>query len=309
MNYRSNNAGFTLIELAVSLAVMGLVIVMCLQIAIPLTQQRKVSVTKDNMARIINTLSVYAQRNSRIPCPADPTTTNTTQPVGAEVGSGASGNAMPTLTASGCMNNGVAYNEGIVPYRTLGLIKTDVIDAHGNYYTYRVNANFARDPTIANNVHGWCRSSSWISGVLNRNPMRARFCCSDKSLAGQELSVTDASGVALYPFTRDNSNYAAVDTLYAGPTLTQTSNNITTVIFVLVSHGENRSGAFLEDGNRSPSLSNTGTSESENGDADTTYIYRTRVELSGTAHYDDVVAWRTQDQVFAETGSGSCALP
>ena len=306
-------SGFTLIEVAISLTVLGLMLAMVTKIALPLMQQNRLAVTQQNMARIVSVLSVYAQRNNRIPCPADANAEDAAQPTGAEVGSGPDGAGVPAVDntvgcAIGPPERPIAFNEGIVPYRTLGLNPDDVVDAQGSYITYHVNANFSRNPASAFNAHAWCRTSSWISGDINQTSLKARFCCSDMAIPNQEITVQDSKGVSLFPFKRDSANYLSVNSLYDGPALSQPSNNITTIIFVLVSHGDSGGGAFLSNGARSPATANTGAAETENMNGDNTFVWGMRSNASGDLHYDDIVMWRTQDQVYSETG-GTCALP
>jgi len=306
-------SGFTLVEVAISLTVLGLMLAMVTKIALPLMQQNRLAVTQQNMARIVNVLSVYAQRNNRIPCPADADTADVAQPTGAEVGSGPDGSGVPAVNITvGCAigppDSPIAFNEGVVPYRTLGLGPNDVLDAKGNYITYHVNANFARNPATEFNVNAWCRTSSWGSDGINQNPLKARFCCSDMTIPNQEITVQDSNGVSLFPFKRYNANYLSINTLYDGPALNQASNDITTVIFVLVSHGDAGGGAFLANGTRSPATAGTGTAETENMNGDNIFVSALRSNVYGDRHYDDIILWRTQDQIYSETG-GTCALP
>jgi hypothetical protein len=139
--------------------------------------------------------------------------------------------------------------------------------------------------------------------------MRARFCCADKVIPGQEITVQDANGVSLFPFTRDAGNYGPVDTLYAGGPLSLPANDVATPIFVLVSHGDGGGGAFLPNGTRAAGSALTGLAETENMNGDNVFVWALRNNVAGNLHYDDTVLWRTQEQVYAETGSGTCALP
>lgn len=285
---------------------LGLITAMMIQIGLPLYQQDRLAATTRNMDNIINVLSVYAQRNNRIPCPADPATSDTLQPFGAERGSGASGTSIPAA----CV-----IDDGIVPYRTLGLSPDDILDAQGHYLTYHINPSFARNPTALNPVHAWCRGPSWVQGGTNLDPMRAEFCCSNIAVPGKEIRIKDTNGNSLFAFTRDTGNYASVNSEYTGATLSQASNNITTPIVVLVSYGDVGGGYYLKDsstGARAAATPQASANELINMSGGNTFIWGTRDDNSdGTPnqHFDDIVMWRTQDQLYAETGNGSCALP
>ena len=158
-----------------------------------------------------------------------------------------------------------------MPYRTLGLNPNDVLDAQGNYITYHVNANFARDPL------GVQRSRLVPDFQLERGHQpelhegAVLLLGHDHSKPGDHGA--GFQGVSLFPFKRDSANYLSLNTLYLGPALSQASNNITTIIFVLVSHGDTGGGAFLSNGTRSPATANTGTAETENMNGDNTFVW------------------------------------
>jgi prepilin-type N-terminal cleavage/methylation domain-containing protein len=124
---RRENAGYTLIELAIVLVLMGLVFA-AIVVSIPaFIYQQNSRTTEKRFDVVLNTLSAYTQSHYRLPCPADPD--------GARRGLERDPNGH-------CFRNTSARNlyeqtEGVVPWRTLGLAETDVMDGWGNYFTYR----------------------------------------------------------------------------------------------------------------------------------------------------------------------------
>jgi prepilin-type N-terminal cleavage/methylation domain-containing protein len=120
--------GFTLVELAVALAVIALLLGM---LVVPLgtqVDQSRINDTQKHANLMVEAILGFAVANGRLPCPAAPTTPSTTAGAGLEDKPGAS----CTLT------------DGVVPWATLGVQETD---AWGRRYTYRVTAALADDPT------------------------------------------------------------------------------------------------------------------------------------------------------------------
>ncbi len=77
-------------------------------------------------------LASFANKNNRLPCPADPSATGNT--IGLEI--------------SGCATAG-EVPEGILPWKALNLPRSAAFDEYGNPYTYKVSPSFAREITMA----------------------------------------------------------------------------------------------------------------------------------------------------------------
>lgn len=125
-------AGFTLIELAISLSVVGAVSALALQLYKPLLQQERQDVTRDRLAAIDTALVAFVLRNGRLPCPADPTA--------------ATGVERATAGTPTCATDADAT--GVVPWASLGLHEEVARDAWTRPFTYRVSARLA-DPAVA----------------------------------------------------------------------------------------------------------------------------------------------------------------
>lgn len=301
--------GLTILELAVAMIIMGVIIAGLLSIINPMIESGKIKETERKMERIVDVMAIYAQRNNRIPCPADPDRTLATEPIGAEVGSGSDGDNLGSCDSAGDLI------EGLVPYRTLGLAEQDVVDGWGNHITYRVNPTYARDPSGAanNDVHARCRINLlWVDPDTgqNMNPAKARFCCANSAQAANGIVIEDENNEPLWPFTRDTGSDADPDTTVASDTIFDPgSENTTMPAFILISHGRNGYGAYLQNGLRMTSMGQSGIDEDENQDGDNLYVMAPRNLVNSNNYYDDITLWRTQDQLYSETGEGSCVFP
>jgi len=121
--------GFTLVELAVTLAVVALLLGM---LVVPLNtqiDQHRINETQKQANLIVEAILGFTVANGRLPCPATPGTPSATPGAGAE--------NKPALPATQC-----GLTEGVVPWATLGVAETD---AWGRRYTYRVTLAFADD--------------------------------------------------------------------------------------------------------------------------------------------------------------------
>ena len=112
-------AGFTLIELAVVVFLIGLLATMGIAAIKARLINASIQATKTNQDTIKDALVTYLGRYNRLPCPAINT-------LGVE-GRG-----------SGAPSNCLAYY-GLVPYVTLGLTKNVAMDGWDNFFSYGVS--------------------------------------------------------------------------------------------------------------------------------------------------------------------------
>lgn len=126
-----NFRGFTLVEMAIVLVIVGLLLGGLLMPLSTQVEQRRIGETQKSLDEINQALLGFAIANKYLPCPADPT-----------LASGAAGAGQARLFAAGACTGG---NSGVLPWATLGVSETD---AWGNRYTYRVTAGFADTTTF-----------------------------------------------------------------------------------------------------------------------------------------------------------------
>ena len=233
-----NDSGFTIIEIGMVMIVAAAILTGIIKILLPMVELSRQVETEEKLLKISQYLNAYAVQNYRFPCPAEPNNIVATangEPYGFEAGSGANGDT-PFAAGQTC-----PFNEGIVPFETLGMTEDLVVDGWDNHITYAINPNFAQDTlgiaggAIPAAIHPACRTRDWMyeNGVdatgepalQNKNPKKARFCCPDLS-AGPDLFVFD-EGVdptnpaddinVLNPNDRNanapSDGYLAVDTL------------------------------------------------------------------------------------------------
>ncbi len=302
------SSGFTLVEIAIVVAIAGVILVASLQFALPIFEQARESETAQKIARIEEAIGTYAVKNYRIPCAADPLrTTVGVEPFGFERGSGVDGDGI------GFACTGVNA-KGIVPFKTLGLPEDYIYDGHGNVFTYAVTEGFTLNPAPPGvPIHPRCRTPDWYqmtSSVgptfIHKNPLKARFCCS----LGGALSpvVADPLGalvlrnsdvgiliegqigaLATPPRFTGNSggaycsafglapaectDVALIDTPYPSTRkanfVPPITDQATGIAYVIISHGRNGLYAYdLGTGNPVPALPGVTTLESENNDND-----------------------------------------
>jgi prepilin-type N-terminal cleavage/methylation domain-containing protein len=119
--------GFTLIEMAIVLVVIGLVVGGGLAAVGPVIQSTKVTETRAKLDTLEAALTLYAMQNSCLPCPAP---VNTTDGIADWNGSG-TGPCHASALACGTVR-------GVVPWGTLGLSRAEGSDAFATRITYEV---------------------------------------------------------------------------------------------------------------------------------------------------------------------------
>lgn len=134
--------GFTLVEIAIVVLVLGLLLASFLGPLSVHIEQQEIRKTSDQMEEIKEALYGYAMANGALPCPD----TN---------GDGSLDVAVPATTPPSCDNV-----EGWLPFQTLGVAPGD---AWGFRFRYRVTPRF----TVADTIHDSCSPSDPQPSDLN----------------------------------------------------------------------------------------------------------------------------------------------
>jgi len=121
---RNRLTGFTLVELAIVLLIVGVLLGGLLPTISSQIEQRRVGDTRKQLDEIQQALIGYAVVNGRLPCPAP-----------GNIASGQPGAGVAAATCSTAASAG-----GVLPWVTLGVSETD---AWGRRFTYRVTPAFA----------------------------------------------------------------------------------------------------------------------------------------------------------------------
>ena len=220
----SRGKGFSLVELAVAVAIIALLLAGAL---IPLSTQidvRSGADTQRSMESIRDAIIGFAQANGRLPCPANgatPAGTVDTTTWGTPVNAGAE---------QWDPNNKWCYIAfGVVPWTTLGVAETD---AWGHRFSYRVSPAFADGNS----------ASTWVSSTTLTNPPSAgnqspTWPCAPIPLPAAPTSFALCTLGDIAVFTRGDATTTAVPLGSALPA-------------IFISHGKNGFGAWQTNGTR-----------------------------------------------------------
>lgn len=111
-----------------SLVILGFLIVAALHMYKSYQSQREVSNEQATRERIVSALALFAEKNDRLPCPADPTLTPDDADFGKEPAGCSAGGPPPAG----------AYLTGMVPVSALDLPFRHAADSHSRKLTYAV---------------------------------------------------------------------------------------------------------------------------------------------------------------------------
>lgn len=271
----SSRMGFTLIELTVVMVIVALLFAMIMPVTSAVLTGQKRKTTELRLAAIEGALANYVLINRRLPCPAD--------------GLANTGTENRVAVTGDCVGNQAS---GVVPWATIGLATSDILDGWDNRVTYRVAYGLTQDnaldmslcdpagtkatnppaPTPPAVSVGRCDAT--CTGVFS-----PANCTSPQNYLTQKgLNVSDGAAVVMNYTTRTGAAY------------------------VLISHGQNGYGAItnaagyqatestgvagttLENANRNlPGLTVT-------NNAPPTFVHAGYSDLSdATTYFDDIV--------------------
>jgi prepilin-type N-terminal cleavage/methylation domain-containing protein len=138
---KKNISGFTLVEMAMVLAIIALLLGGLLPTLSTQMESQRINATNRHLDEIRQALIGFAIANGRLPCPADPA-----------IAAGQANAGVEAVTGTACSNVANNAATGVLPWATLGVDETD---AWGNRYTYRATAIFA-DAIGTNTFGGSC---------------------------------------------------------------------------------------------------------------------------------------------------------
>lgn len=268
--------GFTLIEMALVLMVIGLVARFGISVVSRIQDTMRTDITNQRMAVIEKALQLYVVRNGCLPCPADGSQASRVEsdPFGSD-----------TYSLAGLADGGGAYLTGCatdvcrsadrtVPWITLGLSEQDITDGWGNRMRYVVsgNQNCGGTPPLP--------TLSEDNGIIR---------CSASVFPLGDIQVNDNSGGAA----------------------------TTEVAYVLISSGPDQSlalkaGSGTLTGDRYNQRSGGGGQDLNAAD-DTggtpTFAKGQINSTNSTAHFDDIVRFKTAPLIVLQCGANACGNP
>jgi type II secretory pathway pseudopilin PulG len=143
---KQKNAGFTLVDMSIMLAVVAAGIAMLLSSFSVKKQERDMGVTSDHRVEIQAALDSYFTQNGYYPCPASGSVAFGSASFGRATSCSAAavaGVSDPAVPAGYAATD--AMRIGVVPVRTLQLPDDYMFDGWGNRITYAVIKNLAKD--------------------------------------------------------------------------------------------------------------------------------------------------------------------
>jgi prepilin-type N-terminal cleavage/methylation domain-containing protein len=317
----TSQRGFTLIEMAMVLAVLGLLVGGGLMALGPLVERAHMNQTKTNMDQIESALVLFAIRNNRLPCPADGHLTNASVNYGLENG----GSGAPTGGAAcGTGANPVALAHSVIPWRTLGLDEQYSVDGWGNRISYfPANSQIAG---VSNLVDGTAAPA--CPAGTNCTLCLARTTASTSTRETGVCDIATTGWTPAYPY----GNYLAVyvpanpavtelTTTQAAPvaTLAQAASAGGRAAYVLISHGTSGWDGWNKAGNQitPPGGIAAATIKAFNNDGSASaspnrgFVQgppQGSTSMPGT-YFDDIVRWRSASMIIQLCGSGACGNP
>jgi len=268
------DSGFTLVELAITLVIIALILVLFIGASSGFISSKRNEVTSLKLKAIENAIALFVAQNKRLPCPADGSISSGTAFSGMEQRDGATGDCLPI---------GTPQINGVVPALTLGLSEADVLDGWNNRITYRVYSNGNGSLTRTDGMDlSWCDPAGTAGVALGANQLCNPACTSaalancvtpTQFLANKGLRIQNAAGIPLMdPATGQGAAY------------------------VLISHGDNSGGAFSMTGTlQGPVGPQIGTEEAFNSNGTNLRLSPNYYVDSGynssdtTDHFDDLV--------------------
>lgn len=332
------SAGFTLLEMAFVVALIGLIVGGGVISVGPIILQADINTTNNNLDQIEASLVLFAAKNNRLPCPADGSLNNTQTNYGLE-----QVNTQALGTAQTCA---VTLTNSVIPWRTLAMDETYSIDGWGMRIAYfPANGAITGVASLIDNNGDTCLERNVTSA--NRNTI-----C-DTATTGLVPSYPYANYIAVYSITyptAGNAGNAACGGELTVPPTNQTaaayaptagtdtctvapSGTVQTVTasnvqfeggragYVLISHGQSTWYAWNKAGNQIKppgaagayplKYANSGVLAGMAGTANNLGFLQGTPNLlkTNTQYFDDIVRWRAPSFVIQLCNSGSCGNP
>lgn len=304
--------GFSLVEMAVVLAIVGLLAALFLPLTNTMMDNNRRKDTRAKLEALESALTRFVMTNRRLPCPAD----GALAPTSGNYGLESRGDAATGVCA--------AVNTGVVPWKTLGLGVSDATDSWGTLVTYRV---WARVTLPANGVNtsltmngGMDMTDCDPSALVRVNT--TTFVCDTTAVASPAtsrpknwLTANDEPTPAQARGFRACKNACSATILANPPGADEMARRVdgNGIAYFLISHGANKiygytpTGGFINTASGAgPGLreaTNTNNSGLRTGSPDDFYIDADYDENPAT-YYDDIVLRPTVIQVAIDAGLG-----
>ena len=169
---KKSNRGYSLIELAITLIVVGILSVPAVHIYSLYSQNIRVENTEDSLARATSALGGFRSIHGRYPCPAAANTARGDLNYGYEDCTVSSPGIELALNSGGDR-----ILVGTLPFREIGLAEEDAHDGHYNRLTYAVTEDLTDETTfnMSNGAIGIVDSDTGTPNSLISPPESAHF--------------------------------------------------------------------------------------------------------------------------------------
>lgn len=268
MKIRQRHAGFTFIELAMVLAIIGLLMVFFLGTASVFISNKARDVTRARIQSADAALALYVAANKRLPCPAVGTSAFGTASAGVE--------QRDSVTGLCTLNQ----NDGVLPWVTLGIPAIEAKDGWDILLTYRV--------------------FSAVNGLTITSGMDMSYC----DPAGTALAAIGTTQSCDTGCTKSDLSLCTSPSLFLvskGFQIEDIAGNVlmspavgTGAAYIVISHAEAGGGGYSDGGVFIASMRKaSGTREAlnaNNRDVQTTYIDNQLEDAETTSHFDDLVS-------------------
>ncbi len=241
--------GFSLIEIAIVLVIIGLLATFALGITSQVLNKQRRDTTIARLALIESALTLYVAQNKFLPCPADGTIPGTVATPSDQLGK----EQVTPPARSGCVAN---QQNGILPWVTLGIALADAQDGWGNMFTYRVEESLvpAGSMDFTNCTPAGTAVAAGTAPNLTCAVPPATSPVFPTSYSSTN-AVTAGRGLRVKNFSANqNLNDPSSP---AGPPSTGAA-------YVVISHGENQAGAFQYSGTLNTGSPTSSSPEQQN---------------------------------------------
>lgn len=207
-NRRIKESGFTLVELAVSLLIIGMVMVPALALYVQYAENQRIVQTKNAVKNTNKEIGGFMALYGRYPCPADPTLAPTDPDYGYEE---------PTCNGGGVVEANslrpldATFTDdriwiGAVPFRQLNLDENDAVDGYGNRLMYAVTASLTDDTTFEPNIGGISILDNSNQSAIDPPDTAHYFLISFNKNSAGAYGIDGIQGLACPVGTRETEN-------------------------------------------------------------------------------------------------------
>jgi prepilin-type N-terminal cleavage/methylation domain-containing protein len=310
--------GFSLLEIAIVLAILGFVLTIGLKSTGAYLSAERRQTTVARLAGIDAALVNYVAVQRRLPCAAD----GALQPGDVDLGLERRAANGTCLAVAGVP----IMNRGVVPWVTLGISETEALDGWNNRITYRTvsavvalvgavppqtNNGFTSDQALdmTNCDTAGAAGTPTVLRALGPSLQPVNTCVANGAPPG---CSNENLGLCTPPLNFVNNRGLVVRDGFAAPVVPSGVQimipaNATGAAYVLISHGENRGGAYSSGGviqTGSPVNSALENINNNNQVVQGFYMDAPQVDAAGDNHFDDIVVRPTLMSVITRAGLG-----